>query len=291
MATLSRLVEDRTDLTDDDVAHLSRIAEEWSLLSDLALSDLVLWVPTWNEGGLVAVAQVRPTTAPTAVPDDVVGAFAPRGRFPQLDQAVAFGRPVTLRDGEHPWVPGEMEAYPVRRDGRVIGVLARRASGAPRVAGQLEEIYLTSADDLFAMLVEGRFPVVETGFDTTEAPRVGDGMVRLDAAGSVSYASPNARSAFSRLGWVNELESFSLGEIAESLSNIRHDAHEEGLRSALSGRGLRRVECENSAGTIDLLVMPLLAGTDRIGAIVLLHNITEVRRRDRELVTKDATIR
>jgi two-component sensor histidine kinase len=37
--------------------------------------------------------------------------------------------------------------------------------------------------------------------------------------------------------------------------------------------------------------MPLLAGTDRIGAIVLLHNITEVRRRDRELVTKDATIR
>jgi two-component sensor histidine kinase len=37
--------------------------------------------------------------------------------------------------------------------------------------------------------------------------------------------------------------------------------------------------------------MPLIQGGDRIGAIVLLHNITEVRRRDRELVTKDATIR
>ncbi len=37
--------------------------------------------------------------------------------------------------------------------------------------------------------------------------------------------------------------------------------------------------------------MPLIQGSDRVGAIVLLHNITEVRRRDRELVTKDATIR
>jgi two-component sensor histidine kinase len=93
------------------------------------------------------------------------------------------------------------------------------------------------------------------------------------------------------LGWGNELESYSLGEVAESLSKTRQEAHEEGLRSSLSGRALRRAECENPAGTIDLLVMPLIQGNDRIGAIVLLHNITEVRRRDRELVTKDATIR
>jgi two-component sensor histidine kinase len=35
----------------------------------------------------------------------------------------------------------------------------------------------------------------------------------------------------------------------------------------------------------------LIQSTDRIGAIVLLHNVTELRRRERELVTKDATIR
>jgi two-component sensor histidine kinase len=59
----------------------------------------------------------------------------------------------------------------------------------------------------------------------------------------------------------------------------------------LSGRALRRVEVENAGGTIDLLVLPLIQSTDRIGAIVLLHNVTELRRRERELVTKDATIR
>jgi two-component sensor histidine kinase len=39
------------------------------------------------------------------------------------------------------------------------------------------------------------------------------------------------------------------------------------------------------------MALPLLAGGDRIGAIVLLQNVTELRRRERELVTKDATIR
>ena len=46
---------------------LARIEQIKGMKDDLALSDLLLWVPTWNEGGLVAVAQVRPSTAPTTV--------------------------------------------------------------------------------------------------------------------------------------------------------------------------------------------------------------------------------
>jgi two-component sensor histidine kinase len=82
-----------------------------------------------------------------------------------------------------------------------------------------------------------------------------------------------------------------LGEIARKVSQIKPEAHEEAMEVSLSGKSLRRVEIENAGGTIDLLVLPLLAGGDRIGAIVLLQNVTELRRRERELVTKDATIR
>jgi two-component sensor histidine kinase len=71
----------------------------------------------------------------------------------------------------------------------------------------------------------------------------------------------------------------------------RNESHHEGISTSLSGKSLRRVEIENQGATIDLMVMPLLQGGDRIGAIVLLHNVTELRRRERELVTKDATIR
>ncbi|MTA70763.1 MAG: histidine kinase, partial [Actinobacteria bacterium] len=123
------------------------------------------------------------------------------------------------------------------------------------------------------------------------APRVGDGLIRLDVNGVISYASPNARSAFNRMGWNGELESFSLSDVAEKVSKERRDAHEEGFQTQLSGKVIRRAEVENLGGTIDLLVLPLIQGNDRVGAIVLLHNVTELRRRERELVTKDATIR
>jgi two-component sensor histidine kinase len=93
------------------------------------------------------------------------------------------------------------------------------------------------------------------------------------------------------MGWTNELEGYLLGEIAEKVSREKSDAREEALITSLSGRSLRRVEVENVGGVIDLIVLPIIAGQDRIGAIVLLNNVTELRRRERELVTKDATIR
>jgi two-component system, sensor histidine kinase PdtaS len=290
VATLTRLVADRTDLDEADVDLLSRIVEEWSLVADLSLSDLVLWVRTWNDGGLVAVAQVRPTTAPTAVPDDIVGAFVPRGRHPQLDQAAAFGVAVTLRDIQHPWVPSGVEAYPIRRHDRVIGVLARHASAAPRVAGQLEEIYLTSADALLMMLVDGRFPVPAGDSDPAGAPRVGDGLVRLDAAGVVEYASPNAVSALRRLGLATDVVGSPFAELVVRLSH-RPGPMDDALSAVASGRIAGQADIENAVAVVLLRGIPLYREDERTGAILFVQDATDIRRRERALISKDATIR
>jgi len=160
-----------------------------------------------------------------------------------------------------------------------------------RQPSRLELNYRQIAHDLYRMVSEGNFPYADANSLFDPAVRVGDGLIRLDVSGTISYASPNARSAFSRMGWTNELEGFALGETARSIATSTHEAQEEGLEVGLSGKALRRVEIENSGGTIEFLVLPLIAGVDRVGAIVLLQNVTELRRRERELVTKDATIR
>lgn len=290
MATLTRLVNERTDLGPDDVERLRALVEAWSLLADLSLSDLVLWVPTWNDGGLVAVAQVRPTTAPTSVPDDAVGSFAPRGRHPQLDQAAAFGRPITLRDIKHPWVPSGIEAYPVRWNDRVIAIVARHASAAPRVAGRLEEIYLTSADDLYTMLVDGLFPVEETGSDVIAAPRVGDGIVRLDAAGIVSYASPNAVSALRRLGLATDVVGSLFADLATRLSR-RPGPMDEALSAVAGGRLAGCADIDNSVAVVHVRGIPLTKSGVGVGTLLFLQDATDLRRRERALISKDATIR
>jgi two-component sensor histidine kinase len=184
------------------------------------------------------------------------------------------------------------ETIPVIFNEQVIAVISRhRNADLMRSPSRLELNYREIAHNLYRMIAEGNFPYPNANSLFDPAPRVGDGLIRLDVNGVISYASPNARSAFSRMGWNGELESFSLSDVAEKVSKERHDAHDEGLQTQLSGKALRRVEVENLGGTIDLLVLPLIQSTDRVGAIVLLHNVTELRRRERELVTKDATIR
>ena len=277
MSTVAKLASERTDLSDAEIDRLHAIVGEWPLLADLALSDLVLWLPTWNDGGLVAVAQVRPTTAPTRVPDDVVGDFAPRGRFPDIDQALAFGQCV-----EH--------AYPVHLGDRVIAVVARHSSAQPRVAGKLEEIYLQSADDLLRMLVDGTFPALTVIDESADSPRVGDGLIRLDAAGIVTYSSPNAVSAVHRLGLTSELVGKELKPILTHLSR-RPAPIDETLMRIAGGQVAGRADIENSIATILIQGIPLQSNGQVFGTLVLLRDVTDIRGRERALVSKDATIR
>lgn len=63
------------------------------------------------------------------------------------------------------------------------------------------------------------------------------------------------------------------------------------MASNYEWKTLRREEFENSTGILDLLAIPLTELGNRVGAIVLVHNVTELKRRDRALISKDATIR
>ena len=297
-------MNERTDLSATDLQQLTAVVEEWSLLADLSLSDLVLWLPTWNDAGAVAVAHVRPTTAPTSVPEDVIGKFSPRGRVIALDQALTFGREVRSREVARPSTPSGVEAYPIHRlrpgtrtsdaegdagrDRDVIGVLVRHASFAPRVAGQLEDFYLSSADALFEMLVSGSFPVPETVTAATGAPRVGDGVLRLNAAGIVQYASPNAISALRRLGLATDVVGAEFAGVVVRLMH-RQGALDASLADLARGRVAGRADIEGPRATVLMRTIPLQAESD--GALVLVRDTTDIRRRERALLSKDATIR
>ncbi len=298
MASIEEYVQGRSSLSPDQIHRLRELVADWQLLSDLSFADLILWVPlrkdfkSWPTG-YVAVAHIRPTTAATLFAHDVIGEEISYGSRPHIDQALSGAE--IIRDTQ-PEPLGEYmvkeETIPVMVEDQVIGVISRhRNSELMRQPSRLELNYREIAHNLYRMIAEGTFPYPDAGSLFDPAPRVGDGLIRLDVNGVISYASPNARSAFSRLGWVSEVEGHVLGEVAQSLSRIRPDAHEETIALGLTGRALKRVEIENVGGTIDFTVLPLIRSGDRIGAIVMLNNVTELRRRERELVTKDATIR
>ena len=297
MSTLSELLAAHTTLSGDAVEHLQRVVAEWQLLADMSFADFLLWVPVGAE--FLCVAQARPTTAPTAHPQDLVGVCTPARDGGQLRRAMAEAR--ICRDEDPRWhleVPVRTETIPVRHPasdgGRVVGVLSRDTNLAmPRVPSPLEIAYLGSASDLCQMVADGTFPppVSVAGADTS--PRAGDGLIRLDAHGLVAYASPNAQSAYHRMGHATDLVGLALAAATRALVLDPFDAGEVAARigSALDGRHSLRMEVRTRGAVMLVRALPLRPRGDAAGALVLVRDVTDLRRRDMALLSKDATIR
>ena len=267
MSTLGDLLAEHSVLPGVAVDHLHAVVGEWQLLADLSFGDFLMWVRR-EDGTLVCVAQCRPNTASTLLLTDAVGTI--------VGEDVLRG------------------AVPVRYRGEVVAMLTHQTAGdGRRTSSPLEKAYLDCAGHLLEMVSEGTFPNVADLALSRSSPRVGDGFIRLDADGVVSYASPNALSAYHRMGLTAELEGHNLIAITRPLLSDRFEAQElaEHVGDSLAGGSGMRLEIDAGGAVVLLRTLPLgLAGAP-VGAAVLIRDVTEVKRRDRALLSKDATIR
>jgi len=293
MPTLDDVLRHHTALSDADLAWLHRLLADWQIIADLSFADLILWLPDAEGRGFWAGAQMRPTTGPTAYVDDIVGSFVPQGRRPLLDLAWRDGR--IVREGDPEWrdeVPVRVETIPVRRDDALLGVIARSTNlMGVRTPSRLELAYLQTAAELTKMISQGRFPTPGERSELADSMRVGDGFVRTDVDGVVRYASPNAMSAFRRLGLVGDLVGVNLADTTRSLVPPSAEPVSQNLRAVLDGQVAREAEVENTAAALVIRAIPLSADDQHLGGLVLLRDVTDLRSRERELVTREATIR
>src|SRR5208282_2582235 len=159
------------------------------------------------------------TTGPTAFPEDIVGTIRPAREQPLLTIAASEGR--ICREGDPEWrrgVPIRHETIPVCRAGRVIAVIERSTNlEAARTPSRMDLAYQRAADDLAQMIASGLFPDAASSRAHVQSPRVNDGMLRLGRSGKVSYASPNALSAYRRLGLTADLAGRELGQVTARL--------------------------------------------------------------------------
>jgi two-component sensor histidine kinase len=283
MATLGELCRQHTSLTREEINHLKQLVSEWGLLADLCFADLLLYVPSTDSEWLI-VAQVRPATGQTLYLADYVGVPADNER-PLLASAFETGE---ICEGEIAvdLLPetARMLAIPVRHGTKPIAVLSREWSNRTgRQPGELERTYLGIFQRFAAMIAEGSFPFHGLVGDSSAAPRVGDGVMVLDDEARVRYASPNAVSALHRVGISANAVGMRLAELGFNDSPVRL-AYEDRVPV---------IQEFDQTPNVTLLTrcMPILAGGEVTGGVLLLRDVTEVRKRDRLLLSKDATIR
>lgn len=265
------------------MSHLHRLLGEWQTLADLSFADCLLLAPTLD-GRFVVLAQVRPYPAQTLYPDDLVGLVVPTASRPKVARALDEHR--IVREGEPEWrsgTPIREEAIPVTFEGACIAAISVEQNlGAARTPSHLELAYLRAAGDLEQMIAEGTFPYgVDDHHERELSPRVGDGFLEIDPNSVIRYASPNAVSAYRRLG-IPEIVGRSLREIG-----IGHKRVDNAMRAHRPTED----EVEADGAWVLRRFIPVVIEGELRGCIGLVRDVTESRKRDRAISMRDARLR
>lgn len=286
MATLVDLAREHSALEGGAVEHLQRLVASWGTLSDLCFADLLLFVPLAGEQDrFVVVGQVRPTTSQTLHVRDLVGRVVGAAERPALVQAWKLGSVV---EGEVS-VPvrnerGRMVCIPVRWQGQMAAVMTRESAlSVARRPGELERVYVEVFERLARMIAAGAFPFPVDEQVSSETPRVGDGVMVLDSSARVEFASPNAVNALHRMGIYSGIAGVRLDEVGVEAAGV-----------ALSYQSGLPVSEEVGGGTdvaVVIRCIPLLDHSQVTGAVLVVRDVSDLRHRDRLLLSKDAAIR
>ena len=196
MATLEELALVHTPVKGEALAHVQRLRASWRPLADLSFSDLLLLAPIAGEEGhrFVVLAQVRPDHRPDHLPAGPRRhASSTRSSGRCSTRALAHGRD---RRGRHAALGSKervrVQCIPMRhaRPRRSRCVTRESPITFGRRAGELERPYLEAFDRFAHMIAEGSFPFAGDEIEFESAPRVGDGVIVLDAEHARALREP-----------------------------------------------------------------------------------------------------
>jgi two-component sensor histidine kinase len=285
-----------------DIEWLHALVGDWQVIADLSFADLVLWISD-GKNGFVAAGHARPSSAATVFYRDITGKPVEKAWAQLVSKAFKTGKTVEFGDPDkYQGVPARLSAVPVFRklnfsSGRditpsPIAVVTKHTNLGEAAAPNKTRISLSGlGDKLLNMVVDGNYPVFsEQSSPRRGAPRVNDGLVHIDGEGVVIFSSPNGMSAFQKLGVEGELEGRSLIAVTDELNKDKRNI-DEGLPMVLSGRVAWRADIEGNDAALSVRSIPIFENSVSTGSILLCRDVTELRRQERELVTKDATIR
>lgn len=286
MNSFDALARNHTSFDEDRVAHLRRLISSWGMLSDLCFADLLLFAPLSgaNNSRFVVLGQARPTTAQTFHLDVLVGRVVDEFERPMIARAwrrneIVEAEDVVLGRGER----ARVQCIPVVYKGEPIAVLSRESPlTVGRRPGQLERIYIDTFQRFAEMITLGIYPFEDDYWDRF-SPRIGDGSLVLDENRRIKFASPNAMNAMHRMGFLSSVIGSRLEEIGIR-GHLVKEAHDTGKPQS------DEIEPRLNV-SLAITCVPLIQDGVVDGSLVIMRDVTDLRRLDRLLLSKDATIR
>lgn len=281
MSNLFDLCKKHTLMCDEDIYIIEKVAKQLQITADVAQADMFIDCPTRSADCAIVVAQVAPATAQSLYQSSVIGQMAYARNEPAVLFSLLSGMPII----EHRGISQEGSAMqqnvvPIKNDaGATIGVLIKEHD----ISGQLEhekhvELLLETTEQLSDSLL--RSAMMESRVPSL----IHDGIVLIDENDTIGYANAQAVSLLNRIGYGDSPKGKPV--------NWLFDGKCSSLQMQQKGGVL--YEELHINGHIILLKAVVLHNRDFgtiSGSIVLLHDITELKEKEKQLMIKSAVIK
>jgi len=273
-------------LNEEDWKILEGLASYLQLIADVTQSDVFIDCPTANPDVALVVAEAKPRTNRSLYKKKVSGQPAIRFNEPGVLEALEKGKPsLGTRGVSQEGVFINQNVVPIfNKENRVIGVLIMERDVSDVVKKEKQVQLLEETTELLTETL------IQVAVESGTLPRaLHDGLLIVNKEGIIVYANPAAQ----RLGDIlvsspnRTLQSEGCHISETELCNI----------VMVDERGEKRVSEEYrtyeyvlSDRIINVSWVPLFRG-GFIGGIVLIRDITDVRKKEKELMVKTAVIR
>jgi len=289
----------KSNIDESDRDYLDKIAPAISLIADLSRADILLCVP-YDTDTIEVIAQARPHSIAPVHRAAMVGELLTRESAGAVFRAIAerqftrslreFMRPST-GSGEGALAPVVQEAYPIENEaGQAIGgmLIETNLLESERLKRR-SEVFQRTLKALQMMALRGE----PAGIAELSPFGEYDGIIIVDPDRTIRYMSGIATNLYRNVGY---------GEVLVGRPLMYIETRDDELvERAMQQRLCQQVELEELERTWVKKVIPITraergtlfspARAYLAGAILLVHDDTEARQRERELLIKTTMIK
>lgn len=275
MAIIRDVCRKTTSLSTAQIEELAAITNALDLTADLAHGQITIYARAASKPFLVIVAQARPNTSFIQPRPNMLGTTVNAAEEPLIWRTLTTGEHIS---GKREWALGmdvlEMRTFPIFDSAGVIIAVASFEANGDEVWSDGNQALVDSA---YRLLCSVKPP----GNRVYRSLTVRDGILIADEHGQIIFANPTAASIYKVLG-VHQI----IGK------RIYHDRqmYMRLAQKAIASGTASESEVEISGLLLLQRVIPIKLNGQLTRTIILVTDITELRKKEKELLVKAAVI-
>jgi two-component sensor histidine kinase len=275
MGIVSDICRKITILAPDQIDIIAGSAGILQLVADLSHAQVTLYAQAQENNFLVIVAQAKPNTSVSPNKSDLLGTTVHKVEEPIIRRTLTTGDKI---NGQREWALGmevlSMQTFPLYdAQGTIIAVVSFEFSGEEAATGEHEILVETA----YLLLISSR----ETSFAGTFRPlSARDGILIVDDTGQIVFANAAASGIYKGLGFGRMIGR----RVFERQVNMRI------AQKAAITRQPQETEMEVNNILLDQRAIPIVQEGQTLRTIVVVADITEIKKKEKELLIKSAVI-